>query len=439
MDMTHILDKISLYSAFAAAGINAVIIVLILARTSRTLFHKLFLFVSVSVLVWNLGVFLKLASGRSVWFYFGIIGSPLLPAFLFHMTNVLLNRARRNAWIGLGYALGGVLSLSSLLAVYSPAVKAFVDSPYRYLYYNLLLLPFVVACVVMLFRALPRASTDVERSQIRHLLAAIVIGGVLSVTELIWIFGSPLPRLSQVGSAAFSIILMTGILKNRKAYDILAQMQRRLDALEEMAAGIAHELRNPLGSIRGAATLLASGPARDTSEYLDVIREEVARLDGILMNFQNLSRPIRVLKEPVALNDLVRRTVRLAAAGAPGLSITVDAAEDLPPVAADTSMLSQVFLNIVKNAAEACGKQGELLIRMKANGGSVTVTFRDSGPGIPAAALERLFEPFFSTKRTGMGMGLAISKRIVEAHGGVLEAGNADAAGAEVTISLPLG
>ena len=74
--MTQILDKISMYSALAAAGINVVIIVLILARTSRTLFHRLFLFVSVSVLVWNLGVFLKYATGRKAWFYFGIIGSP---------------------------------------------------------------------------------------------------------------------------------------------------------------------------------------------------------------------------------------------------------------------------------------------------------------------------------------------------------------------------
>ena len=436
--MTQILDKISMYSALAAAGINVVIIVLILARTSRTLFHRLFLFVSVSVLVWNLGVFLKYATGRKAWFYFGIIGSPILPAFLFHMTNVLLNRPRQSAWIRLGYVLGGLLSLCSLLAVYSPAVKAFVDSPYRYLYYILLLLPFVGACIVMLSRALPHASTDVERSQIRHLLAAIGIGGTLSVTELIWIFGSPLPRLSQVGSATFSVILITGILKNRKAYDILSQMRSRLVEMEEMAAGIVHELRNPLGSIRGAASLIASGSAPDTKEYIDVMREEVARLDCILMNFQNLSRPIRVTKEPIPLNDLVRRTVRIAAAGLPGLAITVDAAEGLPPVAVDTSMLSQVIMNLIKNAAEACGERGELLIKTEAGGRGVTVTFRDSGPGISPQVLRQIFEPFFTTKRTGMGMGLAISKRIVEAHSGTIEAGNAGATGAEFVVSLPL-
>ena len=436
--MTQVLDKISMYSALAAAGINAVIIVLILARTSRTLFHRLFLFVSVSVLVWNLGVFLKYATGRNTWFYFGIIGSPVLPAFLFHMTNVLLNRARRSAWIRLGYVLGGLLSLSSLLAVYSPAVKAFVDSPHRYLYYILLLLPFVGACIVMLSRGLSHASTDVEKSQIRHLLAAISIGGALSVTELIWIFGSPLPRLSQVGSATFSVILMTGILKNRKAYDILSQMRSRLGEMEEMAAGIVHELRNPLGSIRGAAALLASRSAADTKEYLDVMREEVARLDGILSNFQNMSRPICAMKKPVVLNDLVRRAVRIAAAGSPGLAITVDAAEEMPPVAVDTSMLSQVIVNLIKNAAEACGEKGELLIKTEAKGRGVTVTFRDSGPGIPAEVLRRIFEPFFTTKQTGMGMGLAISRRIVEAHGGTLEAGNAGATGAEFVVSLPL-
>ncbi len=440
--MTHLFDTISMYAAFAAAAINAVIIILILARTSRTQFHMLFLAVCVAVCVWNTGIFLKFYSGRDVWFYFAIIGSPLLPAFLFHMTNVLLKNERGNAWISLAYVLSGFLSLCSLLAVYSPSVKEFVDSVYRYIYYLALLMPFIIVSMIMMLRAIPRAATGIEKSQIRYLLVAVAVGTPLGVTDLIKIFGSPLPKMSQAGSAIFSMILITGIFKNRKAYDILAQMQDKLDVLGEMAAGIAHELRNPLSSIKGAMNLLAAGPQGepppDAQEYIEIIREEVARLDGILLNFQHLTKPIAVHKEAVSLNDIIRKTIRLAELGESALNVKMELPDDLPPVQADASMLKQVFLNLVKNAAEACAGGGELIIRTEGSRQGVTITFLDNGEGVPSDALARIFEPFFTTKRSGMGMGLAICRKIIEAHGGRIEAKNADPAGAVFTIFLPV-
>lgn len=440
--MTPILfDKISMYAAFAAVAINVVIIILILARTSRTPFHMLFLAVCVAVSIWNAGVFLKYYSGRNVWFYFGIIGSPMLSAFIFHMTNVLLKKEKGNAWIPLSYALSIFLSSCSLLAVYSPAVKEFVDSKSRYFIFLAMLFPFIIASMIMLFKAIPRASTEVEKTQILYLFVAIAVGTPLGMTDLIWKFGSTLPKLGQAGSAIFSIILITGILKHRKAYDILAQMQRRLESMEEMAAGIAHEVRNPLGSIKGAAHLLASalprGPQPDAQEYIEIIREEVARLDGILLNFQHLTKPVAVQKEPVSLNDIIRKTIRLTEAGEASLNVKLELAETLPPVQADASMLKQVFLNLVKNAAEACSGRGNLAIRTVVDRNGVSITFHDNGEGIPADMLEHIFEPFFTTKRSGIGMGLAISRRIIEAHNGRIEARNGSPAGAVFTIFLP--
>jgi signal transduction histidine kinase len=365
----------------------------------------------------------------------------MLPAFLFHMTNVLLKNEKGNAWIPLAYILSGFLSSCALLAVYSPPVKAFVDSVYRYFYYIVLLLPFVIVSIIMMFKAIPRAFTGVERSQIRYLLVAMTIGTCLGVTDLIKIFGSPLPKMGVAGSAIFSTILITGIFKNRKAYDILAQMQRKLDVLGEMAAGIAHELRNPLSSIRGAVNLLAAGRGRgkppDEQEFVEIIREEVARLDGILLNFQHLTKPIAVQKEAVSLNDIIHKTIRLAEIGELSLNVKTELADDLPLVQADASMLKQVFLNLVKNAAEACAGRGELEIRTGGDRQGVTITFRDNGEGIAPDALGRIFEPFFTTKRTGMGMGLAISQRIIEAHGGRIEAKNAEPTGAAFTVFLP--
>ncbi|HSQ78543.1 MAG TPA: ATP-binding protein [Nitrospirota bacterium] len=439
--MAYLFDTISMYSAFAAAAINAVIIILILARTSRTPFHMLFLSVCVTVCIWNTGIFLRFYTGRGVWGYFALIGTPMLPAFLFHMTNVLLKNERGNAWIPLAYIFSGFLSLCALLAVYSPPFKAFADSVYRYFYYLVLLLPFVIVSIIMMLRALSRTATGIEKSQIRYLLVAMIIGAALGVTDLIWIFGSPLPRMGLAGSAIFSTILITGIFKNRKAYDILAQMQRNLDDLGEMAAGIAHELRNPLSSIKGAVSLLAAGPEEepppDAREYIELIREEVARLDGILLNFQHLTKPIAVQKVTVSLNEIIRKTIRLAEIGEPSLNVKIELADDLPHVQADDSMLKQVFLNLVKNAAEACAGRGELAIRTGADRQGVTISFRDNGEGIPPHALARIFEPFFTTKRSGMGMGLALSQRIIEAHGGRIEAKNAEPTGAAFTIFLP--
>ncbi len=439
--MTHVFDTISMYAAVAAAAINAVIIFLILARTSRKRFHMIFLAGCVAVCIWNTGIFLKFLSGRDVWFYFAIIGSPMLPAFLFHMTNVLLKKEEGNIWIPAAYILCGALSLSSLLAVYSPAVKTFVDGKSRYLFFLGLLLPFVIASMIMMLRGLPHVSTSAEKSQIRYLLVATIIGTGLGVTDLIKIFGSPLPKLGQAGSAIFSTILIAGIFKNRKALDILAQMQRRLDVMGEMAAGISHELRNPLSSIKGAVNLLAAGsrgaPVPAAREYIDIIREEVARLDGILLNFQHLTKPIAVQKEDVSLNDIIRKTIRLAEIGETSLDVTMELADELPAVQADAFMLKQVFLNLVKNAVEASDTRGELMIRTERERNGVAITFRDNGGGIPVDALTRIFEPFVTTKRSGMGMGLAICRKIIEAHGGRIEAQNAMPAGAAFTIFLP--
>jgi two-component system sensor histidine kinase HydH len=172
-------------------------------------------------------------------------------------------------------------------------------------------------------------------------------------------------------------------------------------------------------------------------EYVDIIREEIVRLDGILGNFQQLTKPLRISKEPLSVNDLLLRTVRLANAGATALSISVDLAPDLPAVNADAAMLKQVFLNLIKNASEACPGDGELAISTARTQRGVDITFRDNGAGIPPDLIGSIFEPFFTTKRSGMGMGLAISRRLIEAHEGSLSAENNGSTGATFTIFLP--
>jgi signal transduction histidine kinase len=440
--MTQIFQSVNEYFAFAAVVINAAIVILILFRTSRTVVYITFLFTCVAAIVWNFGIFMTYFAGREFWFYFARIGSPMMPALLFHFINALVNSASKNKWITLAYTFSGLLSLSSFLAVYSPAAKSFVDSIYYNVYYLGLLFPFAVSGILILLRAMRGTHLKEERERYGYVLFASVIGICTGVTDLVQIFHVPIPRLSHAGSVIYSSVMVVGIFRHRRTYDILAQMQVKLQLLSEMATGIAHEIRNPLSSIKGASKLLAAelDPkcAPGAWEYLDIIIEEIVRLDDILTNFQHLTRPLNIQKEPVSINEIIWKTVQLVEVGPLPLVITTDLSGDLPTVQADASPLKQVFLNLIKNASEACDGKGELLIQTTYEPRMVKIIFRDNGKGIPSELLGHIFEPFFTTKMSGMGMGLSISQRIIQAHNGRIEARNADPGGAEFSIFLPV-
>jgi signal transduction histidine kinase len=263
----------------------------------------------------------------------------------------------------------------------------------------------------------------------------------MGFTDLIKIYNVPVPKLGHLGSVLYSSVFAVGMFRHRRTYDLIVQMRDRLDVLGAVAAGVAHEVRGPLGSIRGAARLLdaAAGGTLppEGRAYLDVIRDEVVRLDGMLAAFQHLTRPPRIRTEALCVNDTVRKTVTLAEIAALPLEIAQELAPDLPSVQADASALKQVFLNLIKNAAEAGGGKGRLRIRTAADAGGVRITFTDNGPGLPQEGRDRIFEPFFSTKASGMGVGLAVTRGIVQAHGGRIEARDAAGGGAQFAVFLP--
>ncbi len=240
----------------------------------------------------------------------------------------------------------------------------------------------------------------------------------------------------------YGAALETGYLYAKGAgYDVLAQMQERLASLGEMAAGIAHEIRNPLTSIKGASDLLASELKQlehpSLQGYHDIIREEIERLDHILLNFQHFTRPLKIEKEQTPIKTVIEKTVRLAETGT-GLRIRQEHVGNSQDISADASLLKQVFLNLIKNADEACSTGGELVIRTQPLPPWFRISFADNGPGISAEHIHRIFEPFFTTKSAGMGMGLAICHRIIRAHGGEMEVKNLLPRGAEFTLLLPI-
>jgi len=214
----------------------------------------------------------------------------------------------------------------------------------------------------------------------------------------------------------------------------------QLSALGELAAGLAHEIRNPLGSIRGTAEIVRdpATPDRQREEFTSILVQEVDRLNQVVTNFLEFARPDPVGKQSHDLNKLLEELVELSAVECQRNHVAVDLkTASLPAMPLDADQLKQVFLNLILNAVQAMPEGGTLQIETERLEHSVAVSVADSGAGIPAAIQSKIFNPFFTTKQSGNGLGLAISQRIVQAHGGQIEVVSQNQ-GACFRVLLPL-
>jgi two-component system, NtrC family, sensor histidine kinase HydH len=226
-----------------------------------------------------------------------------------------------------------------------------------------------------------------------------------------------------------------------------ARRAERLAALGQLSAGLAHEIRNPLGVIKGSAEILnqklesSDALSKELSSY---IYTEVNRLSALVSRFLDFARPSRLQLRAQQLPDLVERSLKYVAdQGAMGrVTIHRDYAPGLPPVMLDEELCEQVFINLISNACEAMGDQGgELTLRIHpgaANGRhDIVAVIQDTGPGIPAEMKEQIFNPFVTGKKTGVGLGLAIVSKIVDAHGGTVRVTSEPGHGACFQVSFP--
>jgi two-component system sensor histidine kinase HydH len=221
----------------------------------------------------------------------------------------------------------------------------------------------------------------------------------------------------------------------------------QLAAVGQMAAGIAHELRNPLMSMKILVQSAASqdGTANLGSRDLAVLEEEITRLERLTRSFLDFARPPQLDKRPFEAQALVRQTVEFLADRARQQRISMDYVCPPQPiyVEADVGQVRQVLLNLLLNALEAVPRGGRVVVQLRTKQSSRKATrwvmFRvvDTGPGLPAELGQDIFTPFVSTKHTGIGLGLSICKRIVEAHGGEVSAANRPNGGAVFTVRLP--
>jgi hypothetical protein len=196
----------------------------------------------------------------------------------------------------------------------------------------------------------------------------------------------------------------------------------RFAAVGEIATGLAHEIKNPLAGLSGALELLAEDLQRDPhhSEVVGEMRHQVHRLTQTMESLLSYARPAKARLRATDVNGSIEKVLFLVNQQnrSGGVEVQSQLAERLPPVLADPFQLEQVFLNICLNACQAMGQGGALTVRSRAGDGNVLVEIEDTGPGIPADVRAQIFKPFFTTKRQGNGLGLAISARIIAEHGG---------------------
>ncbi len=240
------------------------------------------------------------------------------------------------------------------------------------------------------------------------------------------------------GSAIGAILSFTDLTEVKRLQEQM-ELRERLTALGEMSAGIAHELRNPMAVISGYLNLLSKKADPAGQETIRSITAEIGGMNRIIGDLLTFARPASLNRVNVNIKDLLEGCLAnaLQASGGEGRIATVLKLDEIK-ASVDEVLMRQAFTNLIQNAIEAMPSGGTVTIEASANR-ELKVVIRDMGTGIPSDKLKRIFLPFFTTKDTGVGMGLALVHKIVTSHGGRIEVASAEGKGTAFTVILPRG
>ena len=215
----------------------------------------------------------------------------------------------------------------------------------------------------------------------------------------------------------------------------------RLAALGQLSAGLAHELRNPLGTIRASAEILNQNITSENDvarEVAGFISTEVDRANSLITRFLQFARPLEIRPERADLVQTLDRAIALVEREAPGIAIYRNYAPEIPPFPLDAELMERVFYNLVLNAVQATAPGGAVTVKTRAADGTAEIAVIDRGGGIEPKHLNTIFNPFFTTKPAGVGLGLAIVAKIVDEHGGKIAVESEPGKGSVFRVLLPM-
>ncbi len=361
---------------------------------------------------------------------------------------------KRFTYVAAACAITGVLSLTNIAHPYHPGVPLLSDIALAALIYLIL--------TIITYPRLPELYEIMVRAAIVFLLivfATVTFYLVLAIFDS----GEGIPSFNLIFMTAFIIVIFIDpvklILKKaglylfpegkgslNSLYTIDEEVEReKALLLEEMASTLAHEIRNPLGSIKGAAQYLKSdSESAENREIFDVITSEIDRLNNVVSRFLNYAKPGTIDPDTRSIADILERIITLITSQhlPEGIVVRQDIPRDLPPVWVDGEQMVQAVLNIALNAVEAMPQGGTLTLSARGidaeSNPRIEIAVEDTGEGIEKKAIKRLFKPFYTTKGKGTGIGLAISQQIVKAHGGTIDATSSPGHGSVFHIRIPV-
>ena len=284
--------------------------------------------------------------------------------------------------------------------------------------------------ILMVWHAMP----DYSANQYAEIVVFFLVGGVTGVLA-----SRERKRREELQHTAEQLSTVY-----RELQDSFEQLKRadRLSAIGQLSAGLAHEIRNPLASIEGAIDILERDPSSEEKrqEFFGIMKKECQRLKRLLTNLLDFAKPRLPRIQSVGINQVVASVASLAGPVAERCGITVHTAipADLPAVECDPEQLQQVILNLALNAVQAMSEGGRVTLAAWKQDSQIVVQVKDEGRGIPPEDLDKVFDPFYTTKERGTGLGLSVAHQIVNQHGGAITVEANSDRGMTFAVHLPL-
>ncbi len=235
------------------------------------------------------------------------------------------------------------------------------------------------------------------------------------------------------------MVLVCRDITDRKESEAMLRKSDKLAAVGELAAGVAHEIRNPLTALKGFTQILRSKASSHDLPFYEIMHSELQRIEVITNELLMLAKPRDCKFKAVQVGSIVQEVITLLSSRAVlnNVQIHQEFEQRTPMVQCDENQLKQVFINVIKNAIEAMPRGGNVYVRIQSQGDTVYLEFVDEGSGIAAENLPMIGQPFFTTKETGTGLGLMVSYKIIQSHGGTMNIQSQVGFGTTVTIALP--